>query len=92
MCLLSGPKALRSFQHTVKFIEGTSKLINVPSLMMSRNHRLIVETVARIPIARYTPPLTYPWNDITPESVVIKRAIEAAKGHGEASTRWYGCG
>jgi hypothetical protein len=59
---------------------------------MSRNHRLIVETVAIIPIARNTPPLTYPWNDITPESVVIKRAIEAAKGHGEASTRWYGCG
>src|SRR6266540_2908502 len=59
----------------------------LPSRITSAHQRPIVERTASRPIVKMTPTWLYPWKRQTAETVEVRRAIEAAKGHGEGSTK-----
>jgi hypothetical protein len=59
----------------------------VPSLEISLNHKVIVETREINPRVNKNKPLEYPWNVITPDRVTTNKENDTAIGQGEASTK-----
>lgn len=62
-----------------------------PSAETSRNHRIIANSVDRNPIPTRGRAFPYPWKYSTAGIVSPSRANDTSRGHGDGSTRWYGC-